>query len=206
MGMKKRVAAQSLLILLLGVTAHAQGKQHKPDLAEPYWLKYSLIFFDGCAPRVFPDNITFTEGECSVSPYDGRIESRGTQVLIRSIKEEKGFARVIFSYWPVEMVEGKRKFEVLLKTGAKKGYGESFDLLFSKVEVASEYECPDEEIKTKKQLIQCVGFPIYVTRDGDVESYHYILEFAGPSNPFAMYDRFTVEIKKKKVINVSGYI
>ena len=74
-----------------------------------------------------------------------------------------------------------------------------------KLEEFYDTNCPDN-VRTKKQLIRCIGFPISVTREGDVEKYFYILEFVGFNSIGGSFDGFTVELKKNKIINVSGYI
>jgi|SRR5688572_3943701 len=200
----KRTSAQIVLSILLSITAQAQSNvDGKINTSKPYWLNYSLIFLQGCQPRVFPDNIIFAEGTCRVEAYSGKIFSRGTKVKIYSVVEGDGFAKVRFRYWP-EIYESESEYEIFLKSGSSKNFRQSFALLFSEKKVPDEYDCPDG-VKTKKQVIQCLGFPISVEREGDVEKYFYILEFVGP-NPFSGYDGFTLKIKRGKVIDVSGYI
>ena len=70
--------------------------------------------------------------------------------------------------------------------------------MFSDSKVPEEYDCPGG-VATRKQAIKCLGFPMIVTRDGNVEQFHYILEFIGP-NPFSGYDGFTLKIKNNKTI------
>ena len=200
----KSITAQIMFSLVLSVTAHAQGRAvTKVNLSEPFWLNYSLIFFKGCRPKVSPDNITFTEGNCLADAYSGEIFSRGTKVKIYSVSEGEGFARVRFRYWP-EKYELESEWEILLKNDSDKAFRESFGLLFSERKVPEEYACPDK-LTTRKDVIQCLGFPIRVTKEGDVENYFYILEFVGP-NPFQSFDGFWVEIKDGKFKDVSGYI
>lgn len=189
----KKIFVQIALAFLLSASAFSQNRQ---DQSKTYWLKHSLIFFKDCMPRVFPDNIIFTEGDCSVSPYQGDILSKGFSVEMDYIGEESGFAKILFKY-------KSKSYEVLLKNDSPKNFRKTFDLLFSRKMVSEARDCGD--IKTRKQVIKCLGFPISVTRDGDVEKYFYILEFVGQS-PFSSYDGFTIKIKNKKVIDVSGYI
>ena len=204
--MVKRIRAGIFLLLLLSTTAYASKLNAKVDLSKPYWLNYSLIFFEGCQPKVFPNNIVFTEGACRVDPYSGKIFPRGTKVKIYSVTEGEGFSKIRLRHWP-EVFELESEYEIVLKSDSGKSFRKSFALLFTQKTLEQFYEtnCPDN-VKTKKQLIQCIGFPISATREGDVEKYFYILEFAGPSSIGGSFDGFTVEIKKNKIINVSGYI
>ena len=117
--------------------------------------------------------------------------------------QSEGFAKIKFRYWP-EAYEWQPEQEILLKYDSIKNFNRSFRLLFSKNKVSREYRCPDE-LTTKQQVIQCLGYPITVTKEGDVEKYFYILEFVGP-NPFGSYDGFWVEIKGGKFKRVTGYI
>lgn len=200
----KRVTAQLILSLLLSITALGDGKLYpEVNLSKPYWLNYSLIFLEGCQPRISPDNITFTVGTCTVNAYKGKIFSRGAKIKIYSITEGNGHTKVRFRYWP-QSYELESEYEVLLKNDSKKTLRKSFALLFSQREVPVEYKCPDQ-LKTKKHIIKCLGFPIEVHQERDVEKYFYILEFVGP-NPFSGFDGFSVEIKKGKFKNVTGYI
>ena len=201
----KKTTAQIVLVLLLSVVGHAQSEVNsKVSLSKPYWLKYSLIFFHNYQPMISPNNIIFTNGAGDVDAYKGEILSRGTKVKIYSIREEKGLVKLTFRHWPVDY-EFSTKFDVLLKNDSKKNFLKSLKLLFSEREVPKEYECA-YVLKTKKQVIQCLGFPIEVTRKNDTEEYFYILEFVGPPNPFSGYDGFRVKLKRGKVIDVSGYI
>ena len=196
--MMKRITTQILAALLLVTAAYAQNNtQPKPTPSKSYWLTYNLICFRNCLPKVLPGNILFTDG-CSVgSAYDGEILSRGARVEITSVHRQKGFAKVSFKFGS--------EYEVLLSNNSEQSFRKSFDLLFSATEVPEEYPCPDE-MKTKKQVIQCLGFPIFVEKSGDVEKYSYILEFLGRSASSMGYDGFTVEIKKNKVTDIYGYI
>jgi hypothetical protein len=202
--MMKRITAQICISLVLGLATYAQGDANtKVNLSKPYRLNYSLIFLKGCQPLAFPDNIIFTQGSCRVDAYSGKIFSRGTKVKIYSVVKGEDFAKVRFRYWP-EIYELESEYEILLKSDSDRNFRKSFELLFSERKVSDEYDCPNG-VETKKQVIQCLGFPISVEREGDVEKYFYILEFVGP-NPFSGYDGFTLKIMKGKVIDVYGYI
>ena len=196
----KRFFLQILTLFFVVAVAYPQNSTQPKVSLKSYSLKYTLIFFIGCAPRVLPDNITFTEGDCSTNAYSGDIVPRGTRVELTSVSGEKGFAKVLFKY-------SSKNYEVLLKNDSRESFRRAFDLLFTEKTLAEWYDtnCPND-IKTKKHLIKCIGFPIRQSKSGDVERYFYILEFAGPGNPYSGYDGFTVEIRKGKIINVSGYI
>lgn len=196
----RRITAQILLLLLVSGSVYARSTDRsKVSLSEPYWIKYSLIYLPGCQPKVFPDNIIFTDGPCSDDAYSGKIFQRGTRVKINSVIRGEGFAKVRFGY-----PDYKTEYEVLLKYDSSKSFNRSFALLFSKDKVPHEYRCPNE-LTTKQQVIRCLGYPISITKKGDVERYFYILEFVGP-NPFSSYDGFWVEIKDDKFKGVTGYI
>lgn len=198
----KRVSAQILIAVLLSTVAYSQnGGKLREIPNKTYWLKYPLIYFKSCAPRVSPDNIIFTEGNCEAdSPYSGKIIPKGAEVELNSAVREKGFAKVTFKW-------ASSSYEVLLKNDSEKTFRKSFDLLFAMKELGQWYDtdCPSG-IKTKKQLVQCIGFPIRAKKEGNVEHYFYILEFAGPGNPYSSYDGFTVMIDHGKIVSVSGYI
>ena len=200
----KTIPVQILVLLLLGGPVHAQNKlTSQINLSKPYWFKYSLIYLAGCQPKVFPDNIIFNDGPCRDDPYAATIFRRGIKVQLRSVTQSEGFAKIKFRYWP-EAYEWQPEQEILLKYDSIKNFNRSFRLLFSKNKVPGEYRCPNE-LTTKQQVIQCLGYPITVTKEGDVEKYFYILEFVGP-NPFGSYDGFWVEIKGGKFKRVTGYI
>jgi hypothetical protein len=203
----KRLAAQtSLAVLLLCCVASAQGKTALAgSLSKPYWLNHNLIFLKDCRPVVSPRNITFNEGDCEgSSAYSGKIFSRATKVKIYSVVRGKDFAVVRLRHWP-EINELDAEYEMLLRGDSEKNFIKSFRLLFSETELHNDHgaSCPDN-VKTKAQVIKCMGFPISVSHSGGVEKYFYILEFAGFS--YLGYDGWTIEIKNGKVINVSGYI
>ena len=195
-----RIILQISVVFLLSIPAYARLKS-EVSLSKPYWLNYSLIFLEGGPPKVFPNNIVFTE-EDNVNPSSGRIFSRGTKIKIYSVSMGKRFARIRFGYWPI--FELKSEYEVLLDKRSMSNFRKSFKLLFSARNVSPDYHCP-ADIKTKKQVIECLGFPISVTREGSTENYFYYGEFIGP-NPFAPYDAFTIKIRKGKVVSVSGII
>ena len=199
----KRVIAPILLLLVSLLAFGGRKSSTEVSLSKPYWLNYSLIFLEGCQPRVSPNNITFTEGTCTVNAYSGKIFSRGAKIKIYSVVEGNGHVKVRFRYWP-QSYELESEYEILLQNDSRETLRKSFGLLFSDHKVPDEYRCPDQ-LKTKKHIIQCLGFPIQVQHEGDVEKYFYILEFVGP-NPFSSFDGFWVEIKNGKFKDVSGYI
>ncbi|HZH31124.1 MAG TPA: hypothetical protein VEY11_10210 [Pyrinomonadaceae bacterium] len=203
--MKLLAVQTSLIVLLLCAGVSAQGKTALAgSLSKPYWLNHNLIFLKGCRPLVSPHNITFTEGDCDIDANSGKIFSRATKVKIYSVTSSKGFAAVRFRHWP-EIYELDTEYEILLRSDSAKNFNRSFRLLFSERDVTDDQrpECPDE-LKTKAQVIKCMGFPLSVTRRGGMEKYSYIMEFAGFS--YLGYDGWTVELKRNNVINVWGNI
>jgi len=201
-GLVRRLAALVFAVLLLSGAAAANSATAHPDFSKPYWLNYSLIFFEGCQPQVSAAEIVFTEGTCSVHAYEGAIFRRGTKVKIDSISEGPDGFKLRFKYWP-EIYEFQNYHEVLLKSDAANVFRKPFKLLFSADKVPTEYRCPSH-LKTKQHIIQCFGFPIEVTRDGATERYFYILEFVGP-NRFYEFDGFWIKIKNGRFENISGY-
>lgn len=195
----RRITTLFFIFMFLSVTTFAQSNSDSSALPKTYWLKYSLIFFSGCQPIVSPSNITFDEGDCVASAYDGKILPRGTEVQLTSIDKNSQLAKISFTVASVG-------YEVLLKQKSEKQFSKAFGLLFieRKLEEFYETKCPDD-IKTKRQLIRCLGFPITATRNGDVEEYFYIIEFTG-STYISSYDGFTFKIKNGKIIDLSGYI
>jgi hypothetical protein len=202
--MVKRVAIQISIVVMVCASAFAQSKSDAtPSFSKPYWLNYSLAFFQGCQPKVFPGNIIFSEESC----FENRRERddarflRGTKVKIYSVRKEQGFTTITFRDWP-EIYELKAEHKILLKSRSAKDFRKSFNLLFSerKVEVK---QCHDD-LKTKTQVIRCFGFPFYVSRVDEVEEYEYSSWFVG--FPYDSYHSWTVKIKDDKVIGISGSI
>lgn len=176
-----KIAARIFVTLLFGVSAPAQTRDATgPNLSKPYWLKYSLVFYPNHTPVVSPRNIRFAAEGAAVQERSGAIELRGRKVKIYSVRREKGYARVTFRLWP-ESYETGTLYEVLLMSDTRSNFRKSFALLYSGAKVPPEYPC-DIFPKTKKQVIRCLGFPMLVTRDGDAEEFHYILEFLGPNH------------------------
>jgi hypothetical protein len=194
------IAAHILITLLLNVTAHAQSNVGISKLPKTYWLKYSLIFYSGCQPIVLSDSIIFTEGGCLKKSASCKILRRGAEVKLTSINKKERCAKVSFNYSSFD-------YEITLENESEKKFRKAFSLLFTEKKLDEFYDtkCPDH-VKTKKQLIQCIGFPMLVTREGDVEKYHYSWEFVGFNSVGAGLDVFEVEIKNNKVIRVAGSI
>jgi len=194
--MLRAITAFLLLIILASAGANAQGNSGpKARPVKSYWLKYSLIFLSGCYPRVYPDNITFDDGDCLLSSDDAL--PRGTQVEVMSIWRGGGFASVSLRRW-------SSTYEVLLSDKTGRDFGKSFDLLLSEERVRGgmEVRCPSK-LKMKKQVIKCYGFPMRVLKDGDVEGDVYNTPFVGFSDGF---EGWTVRIKNNKVLSIEGSI
>ena len=190
-----------VLLYLYPVTLAQVKNKTNPALQKPYWLNHNLIFLPSAnhLPRILPNNIVFTEG-CGDDARSGDILWKGTKIEIASISKEKGFKKMTF------IAEGK-KYQLLLKSGSENEYRKAFNLVFSEKEIDDESESAcSSDLRTKEQVINCLGFPISKCKKGDLEQYYYILEFLGPRNPFGGYDGFWVEIKKGKVVNIYGYI
>lgn len=194
----RKLAAIGFIFLAAIVTSAQTNPREKKETT--YWLKYSLIFFTGCQPTVSADNITFTRGSCSTNPYAGDILPRGTEVRVTSVSRTKPYAVVSFK-------RGAHDYEVALENGRKDDFRKAFDLLFTTKRLSEFYEtkCPNK-VETKRDVIACLGFPITITRDGDVELYFYILEFVGPGSIGGGFDGFNVKIKRNRFIDITGYI
>ncbi|MDX6557205.1 MAG: hypothetical protein QOF72_254, partial [Blastocatellia bacterium] len=192
-----RILSANIFIILALSGANAQGVDSS-RLSGTYWLRYSLIFFHGCQPIVSPTNIIFTEGDCSTDAYSGKILPRGTEVSVTSIRQGKQFAIVSFNHGSIE-------YQVAFANRSKKTLHNALNLLLTKKTLDEFYEtrCPDN-VKTKRQLIRCIGFPISVTRDGDFENYFYIIEFVGPNLIGGSFDGFNVKIRRNRILGVSG--
>lgn len=195
-----RIATLLFLCIVVGAITPAQSKFDSSALPKTYWLKYSLIFFSGCEPLVSPDNIIFTEGDCITDAYKGKILPRGTEVKKLSIDNSNELAKVSFTV-------ASDAYEIALTQNSEKEFRKAFKLLFTEKKLEEFYEsrCPDSGIKTKKQLIRCLGFPITVTQNEEVEEYFYIIEFTGGTY-ISSFDGFTFKIKNGKIIDLSGYI
>jgi len=191
--MKRRSALPISILILLSTVASSQSV--KPDPSKVYWLKYNLIFLKGCQPRVFPHNIIFSEGDCSSDAWTCPNLLKGTKVEIKAINKGQEFAKVSFTH------EGS-DYEALLQNDSARHFDKSFNLLFSAKEVIDDDTCTDH-LKTKRQVIKCLGFPISIREGEDFEIYEYNKKYFG--FPF-MYDDVYIEIKRGKVIGIGGTI
>ena len=196
--MKPLALITQVAVLLVSAALPARAEQ-KQQFPKTHWLRYSLIFFDGCIPRVSPNNIVFNEGTCQVNAYAGKIIPRGARITLKSLVKDKGVAKVTLS-------ERSTEHEIHLANESDAAFRKSFNLVFREQQVSEFYDMPcAQNIKTKKQVIDCLGFPISVSTKNEIEEFFYILEFVGPG-PFSSYDGFTIKMKNGKVIDVSGYI
>jgi len=201
----KRAAIQISIIVLLCAGVSGQKKSTaSQNLSKPYWLNYSLIFFKGCQPIVSPHNITFAEGSCSADPDAGGIFSKAAKVKIYSVTRDKGFTKIRFRDWP-EIYELDAEYEILLRSDSEKNFSKSFELIFSERELTDDHgaACP-VDLHTKAQVIECMGFPISISKVGDVERYSYRFGFV--NFRYLSYESWIVEMKNDKVIGVSGSI
>ena len=118
----KRTATLLAIFILVSPTLHAQTKSNnKLNLTNPYWLKYSVVFYEGHTPRIFPNNIVFTQGAPPRDARSGGIKGRGTKIKIYSVNEEKSFIRVKFRHWP-EIYELGTEYEVSLGVTRKEAF------------------------------------------------------------------------------------
>jgi hypothetical protein len=184
------ITSAIILLLLLGSGSSAKAKS-----AKQYYLRHSIIYLGENLPKVFTDQIIFTT-RCvrgvDSEVYSGKILRRGTTVKIESVGAESDFAKVSFS-------SENQSYTILLKNNSKKDFDRSFNLIFAQ-RVPKEYY---KEPRTKEELIKYYGFPISMCKEGDVEEWFYIPEFAGPAGG---YDGFWMKIKDNKIIDVYGYI
>jgi hypothetical protein len=195
----KRIVLSAFAVLLLSPVFFTTESHPRQQVSKTYWLRYSLIFFYGCVPRVSRSKIVFNEGTCHVDAYAGQILPRGSKITLKALNKEKGLARV-------SLAESSVEYEIHLANDSDESFRKAFNLVFLGKETSRWYDMPcSNHIKTKKQVINCLGFPISASKDKDVEEFFYILEFVGPS-PFSSYDGFTIKMKNGKVIDVSGYI
>lgn len=202
--MVKRIAVKILAALILCAPVFAQNKSEAtPILSKPYWLNYSLAFFQGCQPKVLPNNIIFSDRSC----FDNRREGhdarflKGTKVKIYAVHKGKGFTTIIFRDWP-EIYEPGTEYKILLRSQSAKDFRKSFHLLFSAKEV--EVEPCQDDVETKAQVLKCFGFPFHISQVGGADEYEYSSWFVG--FPYDSYHSWRVKIKHNKVIEIGGSI
>jgi hypothetical protein len=202
--MVKRIAVKILAALMLCTGVFAQNKSEAtPLLSKPFWLNYSLAFFQGCQPKILSGNIIFSEDSC----FENRREMddtrflKGTKVKIYSVHRGQGFTIITFRNWP-EIYELKAEYKILLRSRSAKDFRTSFNLLFSAKEV--EVEPCLGNVETKSQVRKCFGFPFHISKVRGVEEYEYSSWLVGFS--YGGYHSWTVKIKHDKVIEISGSI
>jgi hypothetical protein len=150
-------------------------------------------------PKIFPDNIIFTEG-CNAARLTGR-----EQIMYRGIEVEPASMERVDKFLKLTLKTQKDSFQVLLANRSRRELERSFDLVFAEKwdEKESDSKC-DGCCTTKLQVINCVGFPIFACKQGRIERLFYVLEFA-ENNPYT-FDTWWIEIKDGKVVDVSGSI
>lgn len=194
----KKITAIGLFILLLGAHALPQSKfGSKPPAQKSYRLKYSLAFFLNCVPKVYPDNITFTES-CVYKHDEVVYLTPNAEVVITAIKKQHPFSKITLKY-------AGSSYAILVKDDGQGDFEKGFSLLFSEKNISEElrHRCLSE-VTTKEQVIQCLGFPIDMNNENGVEKYFYDMDFVGFM--FSGFHSWWVEMKDKKVMSISGTI
>ncbi|GEM_PF-5437851 len=164
---KTQVRVLLLFILLLIILPAGCLSQTKT-----YFLKHSLIFPpDGELPKIYPNNIIFAKNCQNFDHYGSHIIRRGEKVTVTKIEQRKLFAKVSFTFLG-------EQYEILLSNKSQRTFNSSLSLIFSRKEVEEYNEKAFDRYKTKKDVIQCEGYPITFCKENGIEKLFYIMEFA----------------------------
>ncbi len=165
-------------------------------LGKKYFLKHNLILFDR-PPKIFPDNIIFTEG------CNGRL-SDIWQVMYMGIELEITSMERADKFLKLSIKTQKDSFQVLLANRSRRELERSFDLVFAEKWAEREGDIGCGGYETKLQAIKCLGFPIFACKKGRTERLFYIPQYA--EGRLLGYDECWIEIKDGKVVNIAGII
>ncbi len=196
--MSSKVFIQLILILFLlrFPTLAADISIEKKYLNQNFWLRHSLIFFQGTElPTVFSNNIIYTD-HCDGIEFRDRILHRGDVVKILKMDKEGELTKIT-------LIEGKDEFKIFVVGAQRNKLKKSLELIFSDCEV-ERYTRRPRDPRNKKEVIKYFGFPITSCRQGDVEVLTYTLDFSESSA--GIYGAWEVRIKKGKVASITGSI
>jgi hypothetical protein len=173
-----------------------------PSLEQRY-LRHPLIFLES-PPQVFLDRIVFTsaclcrpvpEGATHDLSHAAPILRRGQPV--RVVSRDRAAQRQRLE---IES-EGKR-YELALAGVTSWERRGAFDLLFAK------HPPPDatfrDDIKTRSDVVDYLGFPISTCRKGTEEYWFYFLGFA--AHDWGAYDEWCIHLKDGHVVGSEGSI
>lgn len=168
----------------------------KKYLNKTYYLKHNVIFLD--IPKVSPGGMTFTDKEIGCyTPMWAFTISRSVKIKIKNMCKNGVFIEVDME------IEDCRVFSILLRSKDKREFKKSFNVIFSEKEVG--YDPNACNYKTTKELIKCLGYPIYKCVDHHgKELWYYNLGYVG-SRIDSFHDCW-IEIKGNKIINIGGWI
>jgi len=172
----KKIVTQFVLMVLLTTVANSQSRAvRRVNLSRPYWARNVRAG-------------TFT---------------RGAKIKIYGIRFEKNFAEVTLRHWP-EYFEYNSEETIRLNNKSKVAFQRSFAFLFSsrKLEPFSG-DCP-YELKTRADVIRCLGPPKETKKEGSVVRYEYDTQFPGGS--FGGWQTWWIELKHNRVIKIWGAI
>lgn len=128
---------------------------------------------------------------------------KGTKVKIYSIKFDRDFAELTVRHWP-EYFEFNSEYTIQVDNKSKADFQRSFAFLFSprKVEPFSG-DCP-YDLKTRTDVITCLGPPLKIRKENGVVRYEYNAQFVGGS--FGGWQSWWIELKHNRVIKIWGAI
>ena len=155
---------RTCLLLLFAVPIIGFGQA----VEDQYFLRHSMIFFEGEVPQVSPAEILFTKQSIcgfSSAPYSSPLLRRGDPIQIVSINRANNPGVVAFK-------NGKSEFKIELANGSKRLFKESFDLAFSR----NKYDFGWGGATRWSAVIRKFGFP--VARCHNDGGWFYFLEFS----------------------------
>ena len=182
-----RTTLLALFILLFGLPTLAQ------KVGEKYFLRHSMIFFDGETPKATDEQIVFTERSIcgfSDSPYRSPILQRGKEITIVAIDRTGNLSTIKFN-------DGKKDFEILVENKSMSIFRKAFDIAFARKSTGF----GSGGAKNWKTVIKKFGFPIAkCIEDG---GWFYILEFS-PS-ACGSFDGCVIKLTRNGM-SIYGYI
>jgi len=180
----------SRIILSLAATSLFVLATLGQSVGDKFYLRHSLIFFDGETPKITRDNIVFTDIEiCGFSgrPYASPILRRGDEVKIVRVEKKTDEALVVFE-------ADRREYTVSLANSSKRFFNDAFNLGFSGKKEKFGYG----GAKSWRGVIKKYGLPIAKCNG----AWFYIMEFS----PACPGDGCAIQVSKEGITVEWEYI
>jgi hypothetical protein len=193
--MSKRVIIWLLFaFLVFPVNIFSQTKiDKKRFVGKSFWTKFVLATDSDCKIRIAPRDISPGAEICS---FIAHIKAN-TEIKLKQLADEKDWAKLTFEV-------NTEEFDLFLKNGSKKDFHESFDLALSSKKISEEDVSPSCSVQSKLDIIKKMGIPSRISRTGESEKWTFGVGWIG-GYPCG-FDETYIEIKKDKVVGMSGII